>query len=421
MTEVFLYYIWKYQLFTTALYTTEGEEISIIKTGLQNTDSGPDFFNARIKIADTVWAGNVEMHIKSSDWKRHHHQKDAAYNNSILHVVFICDSNEYTKDRQKLKCLELKDKIDIRLLKKYDYFLQNKNWIACSSNLEEISDFNWKNWLERLMVERLEKKSAFAEEQLQQNKNHWEKAFFISIAGYFGQKINKLPFQILARSIDLNIIAKHKDQLFQIEALLFGQAGMLEKNLSHPYHQDLAKEYHFLSKKYQLTPMPYHLWKYMRLRPAAFPDIRIAQLAQLLNKTDFLFSKILNFKDIKQLDLLFQVEASSFWDMHYRFDVSSKKRIKKLGESSRRGLIINAIIPFLFVYGKHQANEEYIEHALDLLSQLKAENNYITKGFAQLQKPAKNALESQAQIQLKQYYCQAKKCLDCQVGNLLLK
>ncbi|OYT17698.1 MAG: hypothetical protein B7C24_01255 [Bacteroidetes bacterium 4572_77] len=420
MTEDFLYYIWQYQLFETPLFTTNGEEIVLLKTGMQNTDSGPDFFNARLKIGDTIWAGNIEMHVKSSDWERHGHQNDKAYNNTILHVVFICDSLVQTQDQQKLKCLELKDIINIQLLKQYDYFLQNRNWIPCSHQLDEVRALTWNNWLERLMMERLEEKSAFVEEQLKNSKNHWEQAFFISIAGYFGQKINILPFQILARTIDLNIIAKHKNNLFQIEALLFGQAGMLQIDCKEIYHKELKKEYEFLSAKYQLTPMPYHLWKYMRLRPAAFPDIRIAQMAQLLNKTEFLFSKILEISKLDQLQELFKVEASSFWDTHYRFDVNSPKRKKRLGESSRNGLLINAIIPYLFVYGKNQAKNEYIDRSLHLLSQMKAEKNHITKGFTKHGKAAKNALESQAQIQLKQHYCQLKKCLNCPVGFELL-
>jgi len=421
MTEAFIYYLWKYQLFTAPLFTMDGEEISVLKPGFQNTDSGPDFFNARIKIDKTIWVGNVEMHIRASDWYRHHHDSDAAYNNTILHVVFQCDKEVKTQDGQVLQCLELADNFDNNSLRRYEYLLHNKNWIACETSLNEFPDFEWKNWLERLVVERLERKSLFVEELLEQTNNDWEKAFFITIAGYFGQRINKLPFQILARSIDIKILAKHKDQPFQIEALLFGQAGMLEKDKGSDYQKRLIREYEFLAAKYKLTPMPAHLWKYMRLRPAAFPDIRIAQLAQLISHNDFLFSRMLEIKDGKKLQDLFLAQASKFWDEHYRFDVTSAKRAKKLGQLSRDGIIINAVIPFLFVYGKLHAQQVYTDLALDLLSQISAEKNNITKKYAELAKPVANALESQALIELKQSYCDFKKCLSCSVGHYLLR
>ncbi|NPD44747.1 MULTISPECIES: DUF2851 family protein [unclassified Lentimicrobium] len=421
MTEAFFYYLWRYQLFHTPLFTTDGEDINIIKPGILNTDSGPDFFNAKIHIGETTWVGNVEIHVRSSDWNRHQHQKDPAYNNTILHVVYECDKIVKTQDEQQLKCLELKGKFDSYSLEKYEYLLHNKNWIPCAQQLEGINDFEWSNWLERLAIERLENKSASVSELLESALMDWEMAFFISISGYFGQKINQLPFQILARSTQPNILAKHKDQLFQIEALLFGQAGLLEEVKEGEYHQKLKQEYAFLSKKYKLVPMPKHLWKYMRLRPAAFPDIRIAQLAFLMSRSDFLFSKILETSELKQLHQLFESHASAFWDTHYRFDVPSSSRIKKLGAASRMGLMINAVIPFLFVYGRNKGESKYEDRAIGFLSEIIAEKNQITKKFAELGKKPKNALESQAMIQLKTHYCDFKKCLDCKVGMLILK
>ena len=421
MTEAFIYYLWKYQLFNQTLVGTKGEEISIIKTGEENTDSGPDFFNSRLKIDNNIWAGNVEMHIRASDWYRHKHEVDSAYNNTILHLVYECDKDVFSEDSRELVCLEIKGKFNDNLLRKYDYLLHNKNWIPCEKSLIDMPDFEWQNWLERVMVDRLEKKSAFVEELLERSKNDWDKAFFISLSGYFGQKINKLPFQILARSVDLKAMAKHKDQLFQIEAMLFGQAGMLDEIGDGDYQHKLKEEYGFLQKKYSLLSMPYKLWKYMRLRPAAFPDIRIAELAQLIHQADFLFSKVLELKTIKDLDALFVSQASTFWDTHYRFQVASPKRIKRLGKATRIGIIINTVIPFLFVYGKSIGRTEYSDRALGLLTQLKAENNHITKQFSKFGKKANNALESQAQIQLKQHYCDAKKCLNCAVGMWLLR
>jgi len=421
MTEAFIYYLWKYQLFNQALIGTENEMINVIKMGSINTDSGPDFFNSRLNIDENIWAGNVEMHIKASDWNRHGHDTDAAYNNTILHVVYECDKQVFTKDGRELVCLELKDKFDGNLLSKYEYLLHNKNWIPCEKNILDMPDFEWHHWLERIMIDRLENKSAFVEDLLISTKNDWEKAFFISIAGYFGQKINKLPFQILARSVDLKVMAKHKDHLFQIEAMLFGQAGMLDDMEENDYQERLKVEYDFLQKKYSLLSMPYSLWKYMRLRPAAFPDIRIAQLAQLIHQSDFLFSKMLELKEITDLERLFVSHASAFWDTHYRFKVESSQRLKKLGEATRNGIIINAVIPFLFVYGKKTDQAEYSDRALELLMQMKAEKNTITKKFSLIGKPSRNALESQAQIQLKQNFCDYKKCLDCAIGNRLIR
>lgn len=421
MTEAFFYYLWRYQLFQTPLLSTDGEEINIIKPGILNTDSGPDFFNAKIQIGDTTWVGNVEIHVRSSDWNRHQHQKDPAYNNTILHVVFECDKMVRTQDEQILKCLELKGKFDAHSLEKYEYLLHNKNWIPCAQQLEDIDNFEWKNWLERLAIERLENKSASVSEILESTLMDWEMAFFISTSGYFGQKINQLPFQILARSVHPNILAKHKDQLFQIEAILFGQAGLLEEGNENKYHQKLKQEYEFLSKKYKMVPMPKHLWKYMRLRPAAFPDIRIAQLAHLMSRSDFLFSKILETKELKQLHQLFESHASEFWNTHYRFDVASPSRIKKLGAASRMGLMINAMIPFLFVYGRNKGESKYEDRALQFLSEISAEKNQITKKFTTHGKKPNNALESQAMIELKTHYCDFKKCLDCKVGLSILK
>lgn len=420
MTEAFLYYLWRYQLFTAPLFTKDVLEITVLNPGSINTDSGPDFFNAKIKIGDTIWVGNVEIHIRSSDWNRHEHQLDATYNNTILHVVFEYDREVLTQDGQYLKTLELRGKFHPYSLQQYEYLLQNKNWIPCAHHLEDISDFVWENWLERLAIERLESKSDFVEELLESTTNNWESAFFICISGYFGQKINQLPFQILARSLDPKLIAKHKDQLFQIEALLFGQAGLLENELEEAYHQNLKQEYIFLAKKYKLFPMPTHLWKYMRLRPAAFPDIRIAQLAQLMSKTDFLFSKILEIEDLQQLLQLLHSQASEFWDEHYRFEVSSPVRIKKMGTSSLHVLLINAVIPFLFVYGRRKGESKYEDRAMSFLSQIASEKNQITRNFSALGKMASNAMESQAQIELKQHYCEFKKCLECKIGMVLL-
>lgn len=421
MTEAFLAYLWQYKLLQTPLFSTDGKEIQIIKTGSLNSDSGPDFFNSQVKIDDTLWAGNVEIHIRSSDWDKHGHQNDKAYNNTILHVVFEKDKNIKTNNGNEPACLELKGRFNTGYLNKYEYLLHNKNWIPCTRVLKDTDDFLWKNWIERLAIERLERKSEFVHELLDSTQNNWEKAFFICMAGYFGQKVNKLPFQILARSIDPRIIARHKDHQFQLEALLFGQAGLLENKKGGKYQLNLQQEYHFLKTKYKLIQMPAHLWKYMRLRPASFPDIRISQLADLLSKNDFIFSRILEAADLGSLKKLLVAQTSEYWDTHYRFGLSSSKRTKKLGISSKNGIIINAVIPFLFVYGRMQSKPELEERSFEFLTQMSAEQNNISRGFSEAGKKPINALESQALIELKQNYCDFKKCLHCQPGLSIIK
>jgi hypothetical protein len=421
MTEAFLSYIWQYKHLQGRLLTTDGSEVEILDTGQINSDSGPDFFNAKIKINNTLWAGNVEIHKKSSDWNRHGHQNDVAYNNTILHVVFEEDIPIKTSDGNQPKCLEAKDKFSLSLLKSYDYLLHNANWIPCAKFLENTNEMIWKSWLERLAIERLEKKTKEVEAILESTQNDWEKAFFIFLASYFGQKVNKLPFQILARGLDLNVLAKHKNEIFQLEALLFGQAGLLGSNTNDSYHKSLKAEYHFLKSKYRWVPMPKHLWKYMRLRPASFPDVRIAQMANLLSKNDFLFSRILEKNDLISLEKMLESEASDYWTTHYRFGIESASKMKKLGKLSKQGLIINAIVPFLFVYGRLKSETKYEERAILLLSMLNPEKNKITRKFESLGKKAESAMESQAMIELKNNYCSFKKCLNCQIGKSILK
>ncbi len=423
MNESFLYYIWQHQRFSPVdLQTTDGKPLRIEKTGYKNTDAGPDFFDARIRIADTLWAGNVEIHLCSSDWNKHKHQYNKAYNNTILHVVYTHDKEVFTEEDRKLPCLCLQPRIDYNILETYQGFMASKQAIACAKHLPDIDNFTWHHWLDILAIERLQSKTKRIDQILEQTKNDWNTAFISLMATYLGGKTNSLAFQILSRSLSSNIIAKHHHNLHQLEALLFGQAGMLEAEIKDSYHQSLKQEYLFLKAKYQLTTMPPHLWKYLRMRPAAFPDIRIAQLAQILHKHEHLLSSIITIGNIKDLQDIFKVKVGGYWSAHYRFGKESKRYLKKaLGVAGRYSIIINAVIPFLFVYGKYHNKEELSQRALYYLESLPAEHNKISRLFNKLDRKITSALQSQAILQLKSNYCDTKKCLNCNIGSQILK
>lgn len=423
MTESFLYYVWQFKRFSSeALLTVDGKAIQVEKTGFRNYDAGPDFFDARLRIDGTLWAGNVEMHLRSSDWNKHKHYEDKAYNNTILHIVFIHDCEVLTEDGRQLPCLALKDYIAPSFLNYYQSFIGSQKAIACQDHLKDIDSFVWIHWLNTLAVERLSSKTEGVMTMLANCKNDWHTALLSYVATYLGGKTNQLAFQILLRSIPSTVIIKHQHSLLQTEALLFGQAGLLEADIDEPYHKSLNAEYQFLKAKYKLVSMPPHMWKYLRMRPSSFPDVRIAQLAQLLHHSEHLFARVLSAKDIERLKCLFDVTATAYWDIHYRFGKESSKRIsKRIGKNTQHSIIINAVIPFLFVYGDQQQKEELKQRALYFLEQMPFESNKVTKLFLDLGQRHSNALHSQAVLQLKTVYCDAKKCLECSLGHQILK
>ncbi len=417
MTEDFLHYIWKFKLFDfTDLHTQHKEKVRIINAGEHNTHAGPDFFNAKIKIGKTTWAGNVEIHTKSSEWFKHHHQKDKAYKNVILHVVFENDLN----GSDNMPTIELKNIINSNIHRNYLSLIQSSSRIPCQNHIHTIDEFYIKSWLDRLVIERLERKTASILSSLKMNHNNWEETFYQFLARNFGLKINAEPFELLAKSLPVKVLAKHKNNLHQIEALLFGQAGLLNRKFKNEYPNALKKEYRFLQKKFSLKPIELHLWKFLRLRPANFPTIRIAQFAQLIFQSSHLFSKILECKTVKELDKPFNINTSAYWDTHYNFDTPSTNKKKKLGKTAVNTIIINTIIPFLFIYGKQKANNAYQKKALQLLENIPSENNNIIKNWQQLKVRTKSAYDSQALLQLKNEYCNNKKCLYCVIGNKIL-
>jgi Protein of unknown function (DUF2851) len=422
--EDFLHYVWKFRLFDRAdLRTSEGEPLEIYSAGLHNFDSGPDFQNARVKVGETVWAGNVEVHLSSSDWKKHGHTTDNAYRNVILHVVYRDDAPLILPDGRKVPTLVLENRIPDELYGRYHKLIFGEQTIIpCEASIGQVDELTIYNWLTRVLVERLEKRSAAVITALELNRGDWEETFYQFLAANFGFKTNALPFELMAKSLPQNILAKNKNNPLQIEALIFGQAGFLNADFKDEYPQKLKAEYAFLQKKYQLLPVENHLWKFMRLRPANFPTIRLAQFAALVVQSNHLFSKLLEIKDVKALQAMFTgIKVNPYWESHYRFDVESAPSPKNLGPASVDVLLLNTLALFLFSYGKYNQNQHYINRSLQLLEHLPNENNKIVEDFATLGLKIKTAFESQALLELKNNYCNYKKCLQCGVGNKILK
>jgi hypothetical protein len=417
MTERLLQYIWQFQYFNGSnLVTDEAELLQIIHPGNINSNQGPDFTDAKIKINETVWAGSIEIHINTSDWKNHKHSADKNYKNVILHVVWQHDIN------LNLPCstLVLQDKVPKLLLNKYDELMNTNNFIACEKHIHQINNITWQSWKERLLIERLEKRTKFIFDQLQKNNNHWEESFWCLLAKNFGVKLNSFAFERIAQSVSINILAKHKDQIHQLEALLFGQAGLLENDFTEDYPILLQKEYRFLKKKYNLQKIEGSLI-FLRMRPSNFPTVRLAQLAMLIHNSLHLFSKIKEGKDVKSIKQLLEVTANDYWHYHYVFDETSAFKKKKLGEQMIENILINTVIPILFAYGHYHNENVYKDKALQWLEDIKAEQNSITKEFTSLNIENKTAFDSQALIQLKNEYCNKKRCLNCSVGNKLVR
>jgi hypothetical protein len=421
MTEEFLHYIWKFKLFNLNSKLVSGENLEVIDSGTHNFDSGPDFLNARIKIGDTVWAGNVEIHIRSSNWSEHGHQNDEAYNNVILHVAYVDDKPVKRKNGELIPTLELNGKFEEALYNRYQYFLNSRQWIPCEKFIHRAGRFIINNQLDRLLVERLEDKSTAILERLQFNGNNWEQTFYEFLARNFGFKVNAVPFEMTAKSLPLTYLGKHKNNLLQIEAMLFGQAGFLEEEDGDEYYVKLRKEYLFLKKKFGLIPIDRHLWRFMRMRPSNFPTIRLSQFANLIHQSSHLFSKLLETEKFPDLIPLFDVSVSTYWENHYSFGQESAKRSKNLGKTAVHLIMINTVVPFLFIYGRLKSEQKYIDRALIFLDQLPGETNAIIRKWEELGMSTRTAYSTQALLQLKNIYCNRKRCLQCSIGNELLK
>ena len=422
MKEEFLHYVWKNKLVNaTQLKTTTHQSLQILNFGLYNQNAGPDFLNSRIEIDDQVWFGNIELHVKSSDWYRHHHEVDANYDAVILHAVWEHDMNVYSKNNEPIPTLELKNYIEQNIVKSY-YKLtcKNLNWIPCEKQIADVNSFFMNNWLERLFIERLEKRSEQIRELLFSTKNDWEATLFIMLAKNFGLRVNQDAFLVLAKSIPYSIIRKEQREVMKLSALFFGQAGFLDEEIEDSYYLSLKTEYAYLRHKYGLEPASKHQFQFFRMRPANFPTIRIAQLAALYSRQQNLFSRLMNLKDIRQFYMIFKVELAPFWETHYTFDKESRKSKKNLTSGFLDLTLINTIIPLKFYYLKtiNQFDKTFL---LDFLRELKPEKNSIISRFSMLGVQANNAFESQALLELKSNYCAPKRCLECAIGNQLVR
>ncbi|HET9747162.1 MAG TPA: DUF2851 family protein [Chitinophagaceae bacterium] len=416
MTERLLQFIWQFQYFNTSeLKTAAGEDLQIIFPGTYNANQGPDFADAKIRIGKTTWAGSVELHIRASDWNRHNHQVDKNYNNVVLHVVWENDFPNYN-----IPVLNLENRIAGSLLQRYEELMNAQGFIACERSISSVRHIILQSWKERLLAERLTRKSLIVHELLEQNNQHWEETFWWLLARNFGVKINAESFESMARSIPVSILAKHKNQIHQLEALLMGQANLLGHRFSDDYAILLQREYEFYKTKYKLRPgamTPF----FLRMRPGNFPTIRLAQLAMLIHNSEHLFSKITETDSVKDVKNWLNITANDYWHYHYRFDEPSSFKRKRLGSAMIDNIVINTVCPVLFAYGHFHKEQKYTDRAIRWLEEVRAESNSITKGFQQLGVENKNARDSQALIELKNQYCTKKKCLDCAIGNALLK
>ena len=436
MREEFLYYLWENRLTDKDLKTTEGESVEMVATGYRNTDSGPDFLEAKIQIGDKLWAGHVEIHVKTSDWNRHGHQSDKAYKNVILHVVYENDTQV-----NDIPTLELKGHFDESLFAQYQKLISSKNWIPCEKSIAKVPVFTRLSWLDRMAVERLESKSETVTKILEANQFDWEDALYKLLMRYFGLKVNNEAFETLSNILSFKTLLKHADNLTQVEAMLMGCAGFLEDDFTEEYPLLLKREFAVMKAKFNLITMPAERWRFMRMRPSNFPTIRLAQMAQLIHKNRCLFSKIREAKNGDEVKAPFDVAASEYWETHWRFNQrlpqcdsptsqksgavglsyhGSRKTPKHLGDTTADVLIINAVAPLLFCYGKLHKDESVCETAIQFLEETEAEDNAIIRHYASCGITAQNAMQTQGLLHLYSYFCKRKRCIECRIGNVLL-
>lgn len=422
MKEDFLHFIWKHKLFRTqSLFTEDGRPIIIHKNGVHNHNAGPDFLEASLSIGEELWLGHVEIHVRASDWNRHGHQHDPAYDNTILHAVYDPDIELYLKTPGDLPVLDLSKVIELNYYVRYRDLNEKLSGIPCKPALMSVRPITRTAALSRMVVNRMERKSVAILDRLEQNGGDWSNTLFQTLAMGFGFKVNAFGFQLMAESISFNTLQTVRESRFQIEALLYGQAGMLDAEFSDSYPRELQNEYSFLRKRFGLRPINPVVWKKSRLRPTNFPVVRISQLAAALHGTDNIVNSLVNSGDEKLLTNLFRCEASSYWAENSDFDVGCKERKTRLGKTSSSGLIINAVVPFAFAYGTYVNRQSLIDQAFELLEGCQPENNKITREWASAGWKFENAQQSQGGIELKNEFCANKKCLNCMIGIELLR
>lgn len=417
MTERLLQFIWKMQYFNkTELQTTSLEELTIIHPGQFNTNQGPDFLEATIKIDDTIWAGHVELHVNASDWHLHHHAADSNYRNVILHVVWKNDYPDNQEAENNIPVLVLEGRVSRLLLDRYHNLMSAQTHIACSGSIDTIPGIVWESWKDRLISERLLRKADLISTHLKQSKGHWEEIFWWWIARNFGMEVNKEAFETIARTLPIKILAKHKNQIHQLESFLFGQAGLLNERFREDYPLMLQKEYRFFKKKYQFAPSFESIY-FLRMRPVNFPTVRLAQLAMLIHTSSHLFDKIKTADDLTRVRNMLAVTANDYWHYHYRFNEVSPFLEKKVGKQMTENIIINTVVPVLFAYGHLKQEHQYTDKALRWLEETAPEKNNITRQWTKLGLTVGSAFDSQAYIELYKNYCTDKRCLQCVIGN----
>ncbi len=418
--EQLLHYVWKHKIFPLKeLKTTTGQQVEVIDTGLANTDAGPDFFNAKLKLDGVLWIGNIEIHERSSDWFKHGHHADAGYNSVILHIASEIDTEISRSNGERIPQIQLICPEAVRT--NYKELLETASYPPCYRIIPSLSPFTAHSWMTALQMERFEQKATLLNERLKRCQGNWEDAFFITLARNFGFGLNGDAFETWAHQLPFRAVDKHRNDLFQIEAIFFGQAGILEDSDGDGYYLRLKKEYTYLQHKFGLIPMDASLWRFLRLRPANFPHIRIAQLACLYHRAYGLLSRIMETETLQGVRDILKGGTSEYWLTHYTFGGSSPSRPKTLSNTSLDLLIINTVVTFLYAYGLHKGNRVLCARAGSFLEELKAENNYITRMWEQCGMKASNAADSQALIQLKKEYCDKKKCLYCRIGYEYLK
>ena len=421
MREEFLQYIWANALFRCSDFVScSGKKIQILNVGTWNRDAGPDFFNARLRIENIEFAGNIEIHLKNSDWYRHGHHVDAAYNNVLLSVVKEADGNIYNSAGQEVETVVLE--YAENLYEEYLFMQRAVHQPGCRQNLKMIDKEWFDMTLEALAIERLERKCGDIRNILEQTQDDWQECFYRLLCKYWAGNVNSDPFYQLALRLPYKVLLKHSDKPEQQEALLLGCAGLLEEETGNDeYVNSLRDEFHYLQSKYGLTVLSAEQWKFMRIRPDAFPTVRIALLASFFREFPDLVGKVTEAQNLWEIFDALEVKASSYWDTHYRFGQTSFVHPKKMGQSLKNIVVINVVVPFLFLYGKYQANEKYCDRAMGWLEQLSAEKNYIITDWENCGFHFNSALQTQALIQLRKEYCDKHRCLQCKLGREVLK
>ncbi len=417
--EQILHYVWKHKLYDKDLKTTDGVPIEILDAGLHNMDGGPDFFNAKVRIGKELWSGNIEIHKTSDEWYKHGHDKDKAYNSVVLHIVESVTLNIVNEAKLSVPQCEIRYPAYIK--ENIDFLLNTDVALPCCNYLKDIPRMHIQGWINTLLLERLERKSNDIQYLAERFNNSWADIFYVLLSRSMGFGLNSDAFERLALSIPLSYILKQGNSVFQIESLLFGQAGLLENIVvKDEYAVKLQQEYKFLKNKYSLSPLDNQIFRTLRIRPTSSPHIRIAQLATLLTNIQGLYSKVLASNDLGQIRLLFHVNASEYWQTHYSFGEESPRKNKYIGDASLDIMIINAVVPIIFSRGKRVNDESYIERSIGFLETIKPESNSIVKQFSSYGLQVSNAYDSQALIQLKREYCEKKKCLYCRIGYRVL-